>query len=807
MKGFQLVFFFFVLFCSNLTFAQSEKHPIIWITEEEREQVIANTEKYDWAKSILGQLHEHVDALMISHKSNPEEILKSIPAFGGNLNEHNRILTLAAEAGMLYYLSKNENYAQLSADIIAAYTYPLALKTPQTTQIMGDAFHDPRTCYNMLALAYDFTYTFLNKNQTYIYNLNTRQSQPFQNEIAQQAFKNIVGNILQEYGESDKHGQFISNHPVLTAPGALYSILCIDDSVERERLFNVFWEKGTKHQPSFKHTILPMFSGQGIWPESLSYSFMPNISLVLNIVDRIKPEMNITKDYQHIFNGNFLFTNLRHPDRRFVRFGDSKRNNDFTEANYRYALHIASRRGYNALAKESMEALKKNYDAKGGRKPNMSNSTYDNSNFLELFWGVPMPETNVGEISYKPTVIVEHAGVALQRNYVKEHNELYGLCGIIGGAHYVHSHLTGISMELYGAGYVMAPNAGLPASVEERQIPLHEHYYRIYAGNNTVVVNGASHGRDEGSWKGKANVWQNKAINIAAEPKHLEDPIAEKFSFATQYLKDEINYADQERTLSVIRTSDTTAYYFDMFRSKSLGENKFHDYLYHNIGDALHLADLKEKELALTETDRYQNDIGDVVHAPGWRYFEETKTTEPVSDAIKVRFDIKYDNRYMHMFIPGDVSRAYTTALAPPTREAINGYVNKKTQVLAIRQNGEAWDRPFVSVFEPSLNPKSSIEAVEHLKSGTKIVGLKVVTRLGEKNITDYIISQDDSKAIYKNSKLKLAFTGRFAIVRNEKYKGKESTQLYIGEGENLKFKKYKLKSDASKKAFQVFGN
>jgi hypothetical protein len=221
----------------------------------------------------------------------------------------------------------------------------------------------------------------------------------------------------------------------------------------------------------------------------------------------------------------------------------------------------------------------------------------------------------------------------------------------------------------------------------------------------------------------------------------------------------------------------------------------------------LHLTDLKEKELALTETDRYQNDIGDVVHAPGWRYFEDTKTTEPVSDAIKVRFDIKYDNRYMHMFIPGDVSRSYTTALAPPTREAKNGYVNKKTQVLAIRQNGEAWDRPFVSVFEPSLNPKSSIEVVKHLKSGTKIVGIKVVTRLGEKTITDYIISQDDSKAIYKNTKLKLAFKGRFAIIRSEEYKGKESTQLYIGEGENLKFKKCKLKSDASKKAFQVFGN
>ncbi len=536
----------------------------------------------------------------------------------------------------------------------------------------------------------------------------------FDNAKAQKAIANIVGNVLQEYGKPDEHGKFISNHPILTASGALFSILCVEDDTERQRLFDVFWEKGTAHQNSFKNTILPMFGEQGIWPESTSYSFMPIITMVLNIVDRVYPEMNVTKDNQHIFEGNFLFDHLRYPNRKFVRFGDSKRNNDGTEDLYRYTLSIAERRGYSNLKQQAELALKQAYEAKGGYKPKLDDDIFNNFQALDLFWGIPIPEKIEGRINFnKPTVLVKHAGVALQRNYVEKDNETYGLCGIIGGAHYVHSHATGIAMELYGAGYVMGPNAGLPPSVRERQIPLHENYFRLYAGNNTVIVNGTSHGRDEGSWKGNAYVWQNTVVNIACEPKHLEDPISENFSFATQFLKDEVNNCDQERTLSIIRTSDKTAYYFDVFRSKSLGENKFHDYIYHNIGDETLIENSKGEALALKKTDRYKNDIGDPVKSPGWAYFENTQVTKPTSEAVNVKFHINDGNRYMHLFVPKGNKQEYTTALAPPTREAENAYLKKKTQVLVIRQKGEAWDKPFITVFEPTIGKKSSVQSVE----------------------------------------------------------------------------------------------
>ena len=534
---------------------------------------------------------------------------------------------------------------------------------------------------------------------------------------------------------------------------------------------------------------------------------MPIVSMNLNIIDRIKPELNVTEEAKYIFKGGLLFDYLRYPDRRFVRYGDSKRNSDQTAKNYRYALHIAERRGYTDIKEKAQMALHQAFKAQGGYRPNIkSDSPYDQYQHLQLFWGIDIPEQLDSGIDFdKKTVIIEHAGIALQRNSPKQNNELHGLVGIIGGAHYVHSHVTGIGMELYGAGYVIGPNAGLPPSVPERRIPLHEHYFRLYAGNNTVVVNGTSHGLDEGSWKGKANVWQNTVVNIAAEPKHLEDGLAEEFSFATQFLADTVNNATQERTLSTIRTSDTTGYYFDLFRSKSNDTNKFHDYIYHNIGDETHIFDSNDQTLSLQKTDRYQNDIGDVVKSPGWRYFEDTKTTATTDNALKVRFDIEYDDRYMHLFVPEGVSRAYTKALAPPTREAKNGYVDKKTQVLAIRQEGEAWNRPFVAILEPSLKEVSSIEGVKPLWDGEKIVGAVVVSKVGAIQITDYIISQEKKDALYHNRKLNLLFEGRFGIVRTVVGNDKTNIILYIGEGARLQWQKNVLEAANDERGIQRF--
>lgn len=795
------------------------EHPVIWTTPAEKSDVLDKIENYSWAESVLNKAKSLVDSRVNAHVSNPEAILSTIPALAtdDNLSEsqassanagHAKVLGYAAYAGMVYHLTGEERYAQFAADILWYYIEQLAPRSPSNTAMSGNHFYDPRSGYAKFAIAYDFMVNYLKQPDTKVYQKSTGNMVAFDNIKAQKAVHNIAMNALNEQGGVEtKYGNRVSNHPVLRAPGVLFSILCVEDDIERERLFNVFWKVGTKRQNSFTKTILPMFGEQGIWPESVSYSFMPNVTLVLNVVDRLKPELNVMDDNMHILDGNFLFDNLRHPNRRFVRYGDSHRDNDGTGNLYRYTLNLAVRNSFDEYEQKAKVALRQSYDVAGGYNPKVSVSTFDNFNgFSDLFWGVPIPGTVEGEIDFqKPTVIIKHAGVALQRNYVEENNSEYGLCGIIGGAHYVHSHVTGITMELYGSGYIMAANAGLPKSLAERKLPVHENYFWRHAGNNTMIVNGSTHGIQTGAWNSNSYLWQNTTVNIAAEPKHLEDPISPNFSFATQFLDDKVNNDKQQRTLSTIRTSETTGYYFDMFRSKSLGENNFHDYIYHNIGDHLRIKNQNEQLLDVSPTTRYQNDIGDPVESPGWRFFENTEVTEPYDEAVKVRFDINYNNRYMHMLMPGGVEREYTKALGPATREAKNGYVNKKTQIIAIRQQGEAWNKPYVAIFEPTASAASSVVEVEHLYDDNVIVGARVLSEVGNKTVEDYILCLPSNGRVTL-PELGISFTGRFAVVRYEQDLDTAFTMLYIGEGDSIAYGDFKLIVNGERNGLMVKG-
>ncbi|MEQ8239633.1 MAG: T9SS type A sorting domain-containing protein [Cyclobacteriaceae bacterium] len=799
------------IFCFGLTLAtaQSLEHPVIFATSDDRAQVLELIDNYPWAQSLKDQMEKRVAPKLSIHQSSPKSLLKGIAAFAqdDNLSEaaarngagsHNSFLSTAAESGLLYYLTGDEKYARLSADIIAHYVAALASREASKTSISGNYFYDPRTTYGHFAIAYDFVYNFLNKPDTKVFELSTETYENFNNTEAQQAIKNIVGNALAESAGADTHGKTISNHPVLTAPGVLFPILCVEDDTERERLFDVFWNVGTKRQNSFKNTILPMFGEQGIWPEALSYSFMPNVSLVLNIVDRLKPELNSVEDNIKVLEGGFLFDYLRNPDRRFVRYGDSKRENDATGTLYRYTLNLAERKGLETIANQAKVALKQAYDLEGGYQPQIPNSIFDNyQSYSQLLWGVPIPESTDDNIDFnKPTVVIKHAGVALQRNYVEEENENYGLCGIIGGAHYVHSHASGLAMELYGSGYVMGANGGLANTLAERQSPEHTGYFWRHAGNNTIIVNGTSHGIQSGAWKSNSDIWMNTTINIAAEPKHLEEPINQNFSFATQFLDDKVNRCEQQRTLSTIRTSPTTGYYFDMFRSRSLAQNNFHDYVYHNLGDYTAITNQAGEELDLTSTDRYQTDIGDTHKSPGWRFFENTQVTQLTDEAINVRFDISYNDRAMHLFIPSGSSREYTKALGPATREAKNGYVKKKTQIIAIRQSGEAWKNPFVAIFEPTIGKESSVKSVEHLYSGDTIVGAKVISEIEGGKVIDYIICTEGASNEFRLPEIELYFKGHFAIARFQTINDITDTVLYVGAGSSLSF--YEQEKDSS---------
>ena len=86
---------------------QSIQHPMIWATTADKPKILDNIAKYTWAKDYKTGLETRVNTKNNIHKTNPNAILGTIPAFGRAIdldrNAHNNMLTFANEAAMLYY--------------------------------------------------------------------------------------------------------------------------------------------------------------------------------------------------------------------------------------------------------------------------------------------------------------------------------------------------------------------------------------------------------------------------------------------------------------------------------------------------------------------------------------------------------------------------------------------------------------------------------------------------------------------------------------------------------------------------------
>jgi hypothetical protein len=150
------------------------------------------------------------------------------------------------------------------------------------------------------------------------------------------------------------------------------------------------------------------------------------------------------------------------------------------------------------------------------------------------------------------------------------------------------------------------------------------------------------------------------------------------------------------------------------------------------------------------------------------------------------------------MHIPGFRNREYTKVLAPHTFEAPHPYDTLPTPTLVIRKKGEAWNEPFVVVYEPFDGHKnnSSIVSVEKLEQNGIYKGLKIESTLRGQGLVQYVITQSKNQT-YTNNKLGMEFKGTFGIV-SLSADGK-LLDLYIGQGELLRFGKTILKPEPDK--------
>ncbi|MBM6993914.1 MAG: hypothetical protein I3J02_11745 [Prevotella sp.] len=224
--------------------------------------------------------------------------------------------------------------------------------------------------------------------------------------------------------------------------------------------------------------------------------------------------------------------------------------------------------------------------------------------------------------------------------------------------------------------------------------------------------------------------------------------------------------AGQQRTNAIVKTSATGGYYVDIFRSRKMkGGDKTHDYFYHNLGQQMSVTAADGSPLTFRPTDELAF-AGGHLYAYSYLYNKE-ETTD--SGDIRAEF-VTNDDIRMTLWMRRDSNRTIIKALSPVNLEyermPHQPYDIKSQPVLTFvaRQRGEAWNHPFVAVYEPSnrAEPSEILDVSYFTPQGgdASAVGIRVRLRDGS---TDYVFSSPNPCRMTYNG---MTVEGRYGVVR-----------------------------------------
>jgi hypothetical protein len=368
------------------------------------------------------------------------------------------------------------------------------------------------------------------------------------------------------------------------------------------------------------------------------------------------------------------------------------------------------------------------------------------------------------------------------------------------GATYNHNNADGMSIELYGPHYVMGRDPGSHGYDTD----IYVGYYARWAAHNTIVAERKSAPFEP--FRGGGGAKQMGEIELLAmEPEPEKAALSSECSYTYTHYVDSSTNTKQRRHVGLIRTSSNTGYYVDIYRSDNPKQN---DYLYHNIGESLNLYNEEEKELSLSSTDKLSGIPGP--EGPGYTYFENKHTTGNYHEDIRALFSLKTKKEdfpgYMKVFMTGDNNREYFKVEAPRTRTAPQPFYEIPTPTFVARKNGEAWNDPFVAVYEPYKGNRTNgsvrnIEDMPKSSDNEDYAGVEVSSYVNEDQQTQYIHTSVTGNSVYESNNQ--TFRGVFGVISLIK---EELEYLYLGNGQKIQYKGYSIKSNDSEKISVYLG-
>lgn len=693
---------------------------------------------------------------------------------GRNIESLNReIMGIARDAAFLYWLTGEEKYARLATGVFDTYmtgiyyrNVPVDLNHGHQQTLVGmssfEVIHED-ILYDIVPL-YDFLYDYL----------NARHADKM--DIYAGAFKkwadNIIANGVPHNNWNLMQARYIMNIGMILEDNDQYP-----DGKGREYYIDYVLNRSSIRQWSLARLADYGFDPQtGIWAECPGYcnvvlndytSFATLFDRNLNF-DLVKALPVISKAVSA--TPQYLF-----PNRMLCGFGD-------THPGYLNTAPI-SRLIQNAQhnGKKEQEdyftAMLKCFNPNAGQETGMKkdvcvsvNSFFDDKP-LEL-----NPAIEAGKIEdyVSPLFYAPNVSWLVQRNGMHpRHSLMISLNASEGN----HMHANGISMELYGKGYVLGPDAGIGLYLYSGLDYLE--YYSQFPSHNTVCVDGIS---SYPVMKSNHSFDLKSSFPAPAEPGSAFTPV----TYSDVYFREPESRADQTRLMGIVTTGPETGYYVDIFRSrKEQGGDKMHDYFYHNLGQTLTLTAADGSDLNLQPTEELAF-AGAHLYAYSYIYDKKSATTDK---DIKATFTIDMpdnDDISMNLWMKGEAEREVFTALSPMTEGLSRtpgmpyNIKEQPTLTFVARQKGEAWNRPFVAVYEPSSQKEPgciSEVSFPEVNSKNKNSAVSVCVRQKDGR-TDYILSSDRPEEICTSGNMSAQAT--YALWGNKQ--GNDCT-LFLGNG------------------------
>lgn len=696
-----------------------------------------------------------------------------------------RILGLARDAALLYWATGDDRYARFAYDIFDTYMSGIAYRNAPIDLNHG---HD-QTLVGMQSfeVIHEDAIEPLTETYDFMHDYIARRAGD-KRALFDGAFKKwadlIIDNGVPWNNWDLIQARFVLHVAAILDPDGSYA-----DGRGRQYYVRSVVDGGAARQWSLRRLLAHGYdAGSGIWYESPGYSlnvagdFVASVDMLDQVfgVD-VLPDMPILEKAAYALPQYLL------PNGHTVGFGDTRyelprtamiegllahahRHGQASEASGYAALLAAVRGAGDDKRQDPVYAL---LDRLG--TPTASTQADAASGTAGTVPAVAAYQT--------PTFYAPNASWLIQRNgYQGKDAQDDAMVISQVGSSGNHAHANGIAMELYAKGLSLAPESGRGSGYLQND---HLEYYSQFPSHNTVVVDGQS---------AYPSMKSNHPLSLLAAYPAPGSPAAAAFPWATfsavSFHEPETD-ADQQRVLGIVRlggTSGGDGYFVDIFRSRRRdGKDRYHDYIYHDLGSSLRFLDAAGQPLATTPSERLSFADGDLI---GYDYWQDRKSLTSLRP-LRARFDLPLPGRQLSMtaWLQGGAGREFYSVMAPPSTAWSAGMLPREVEqaplpTLVIRQHGEAWTRPFTAVFEPGDNRPAQVLGVEQLGDGHALA-LRVRTAGGGRQT---ILSGDADDALFQRDGQRLR--GRYGIVAEQ---ASRLVYLFLGSGRELAAQGYAL--------------